>query len=74
MRKHPVMGATLMLCIGLLAGCSTPAAITLKDGRELQSLDTPEFDEDSGFYEFKQPDGKLTRLNKDEVRSIKDLD
>ncbi|MBF8741410.1 YgdI/YgdR family lipoprotein [Pseudomonas guariconensis] len=57
----------------VLAGCSTPSQIILNDGREIQTFDTPEFDKASGFYEFKQIDGKPTRINKDQVRSIKDL-
>ena len=34
---------------------------------------TPKFDKDSGFYEFEQLDGKQTRINKDQVRTVKDL-
>ena len=47
--------------------------ITLNDGREIQTVDTPKFDEDAGFYEFEQLDGKKTRVNKDQVRTVKDL-
>jgi len=65
----------LVLAIGLgtLAGCASPTVITLNDGREIQAVDTPQFDEDSGFYEFEQLDGKRTRVNKDQVRTVKDL-
>lgn len=65
----------LMLALGLatLAGCSSPTVITLNDGREIQAVDTPQYDEDSGFYEFKQLDGKETRINKDQVRTVKEL-
>ncbi|MNC75026.1 putative lipoprotein YgdR precursor [compost metagenome] len=67
--------ATFMLALGLaaLAGCSSPAVITLNDGREIQSVDTPKYDARSGFYEFEQLDGKQTRINKDQVRTVKDL-
>ncbi|MFJ2366636.1 YgdI/YgdR family lipoprotein [Pseudomonas sp. NPDC087697] len=67
--------ATLMLTLGLatLAGCSSPTVITLNDGREIQSVDTPKYDSKSGFYEFEQLDGKQTRVNKDQVRTVKDL-
>jgi len=27
----------------------------------------------TGFYEFQQLDGKRTRINKDQVRTVKDL-
>ncbi|WP_263265121.1 YgdI/YgdR family lipoprotein [Pseudomonas sp. RIT-PI-S] len=65
----------LMLAAGLaaLAGCSTPTVITLNDGREIQAVDTPKYDEESGFYEIEQLDGKQTRVNKDQVRTVKEL-
>ena len=67
--------ATFMLALGLatLAGCASPAVITLNDGREIQAVDAPKYDEDSGFYEFEQLDGKETRINKDQVRTVKEL-
>lgn len=65
----------VLLAVGMaaLAGCSTPNVITLNDGREIQTVDTPKYDDDTGFYEFKQLDGKVTRINKDQVRTVKEL-
>ncbi|WXL24187.1 YgdI/YgdR family lipoprotein [Ectopseudomonas mendocina] len=65
----------LFIAFGLatLAGCSSPAVITLNDGREIQTIDEPVFDEDSGFYEFQQLDGKRAKVNKDQVRTVKEL-
>ncbi len=65
----------LVLAAGLfaLAGCSSPSVITLNDGREIQTVDQPEYDSDSGFYEFEQLDGKRTKVNKDQVRTVKEL-
>lgn len=71
--KKRLLPALLIGAFATLAGCSTPSLITLNDGRELQSVDEPQFDQDSGFYEFQQLDGKRTRVNKDQVRSISDL-
>ncbi|MDR2307007.1 MAG: YgdI/YgdR family lipoprotein [Paucimonas sp.] len=71
--KKFLLPALLLGAFATLAGCSTPSVITLNDGRELQTTDTPKFDRNSGFYEFKQLDGKPTRINKDQVQSIKDL-
>ncbi|WP_136475634.1 YgdI/YgdR family lipoprotein [Pseudomonas sp. DG56-2] len=68
-----VILATSALVLTLLSGCSTPSLIVLNDGREIQTLDTPEYDNKSGFYNFKQPDGKLQRVNKDQVNTIKSL-
>ena len=63
----------LALGLGALAGCASPTVITLNDGREIQAVDTPHSDEDSGFYEFEQLDGKRTRVNKDQIRTVKEL-
>ena len=67
--------AALMLAAGMaaLAGCASPTVITLNDGREIQAVDTPQYDEASGFYQFKQLDGKETRINKDQIRTVKEL-
>lgn len=65
----------LLLTLGLatLAGCASPSVITLNDGRELQTLDRPEYDEETGFYEFEQLDGKRAKVNKDQVQTVKEL-
>jgi hypothetical protein len=65
----------LLLTLGLaaLAGCASPSVITLNDGREIQTIDEPQFDENSGFYEFEQLDGKRAKVNKDQVRTVKEL-
>lgn len=67
--------AALLLALGLiiLAGCASPSVITLNDGRELQTQDQPNYDEDSGFYEFQQLDGTRAKVNKDQVRTIHEL-
>ena len=61
------------LTLSLLAGCSTPSLIVLNSGQEIQTLDEPKYDAKSGFYEFKQPDGKPQRINKDQVNTIRTL-
>ncbi|MDF3194708.1 MAG: YgdI/YgdR family lipoprotein [Gammaproteobacteria bacterium HGW-Gammaproteobacteria-13] len=65
----------LLLTLGLVAltGCASPSVITLNDGREIQTIDEPDFDESSGFYEFEQLDGKRAKVNKDQVRTVKEL-
>ncbi|HBM07113.1 MAG TPA: YgdI/YgdR family lipoprotein, partial [Pseudomonas sp.] len=47
--------------------------ITLNDGREIQTLDQPEYDDEAGFYEFEGIDGKPGRVNKDQVRTVQEL-
>ncbi len=61
------------IAFGLLVGCASPSLIVLNDGREIYTLDTPIYDKKSGFYEFEQPGGKTTRINKDQVQTIKRL-
>jgi hypothetical protein len=74
MKQRTIPAALLLaLSLGTLAGCASPTVITLNDGREIQAVDTPKFDDDTGFYEFKQLDGKETRVNKDQVRTVKEL-
>lgn len=72
--KQRTLAAFLLACgLVTLAGCSTPSVITLNDGREIQTTDRPDFDDDTGFYEFEQLDGKRTKVNKDQVRTVKEL-
>lgn len=68
--KKLLLPALLLGTFATLAGCSTPSLITLNDGREMQAVDAPKFEKDSGFYEFQQLDGKRTRINKDQVLSL----
>ncbi|MFP5426713.1 MAG: YgdI/YgdR family lipoprotein [Gammaproteobacteria bacterium] len=72
MNKY-LLPALLIGACATLAGCATPSLITLNDGREIQAVDQPHYDRNSGFYEFEQLDGKRTRINKDQVRTISDL-
>ncbi|MEL7558547.1 YgdI/YgdR family lipoprotein [Stutzerimonas chloritidismutans] len=68
-------GPALAVLVGmaLLTGCSSPSVITLNDGREIQTLDQPEYDDEAGFYEFEGIDGKPGRVNKDQVRTVQEL-
>ncbi|KGK83432.1 YgdI/YgdR family lipoprotein [Pseudomonas stutzeri] len=59
--------------LGALTGCANPSVITLNDGREIQTLDHPEYDEESGFYEYEQLDGNPGKVNKDQVRTVREL-
>jgi hypothetical protein len=65
----------VLLTLGLIAltGCASPTVITLNDGREIQAIDEPIFDDETGFYEFEQLDGKRAKVNKDQVRTVKEL-
>ncbi|CAI8854437.1 MULTISPECIES: YgdI/YgdR family lipoprotein [Pseudomonas] len=71
--KNGLLPTLLIGALATLAGCSTPSQITLNDGREFQAVDAPYYDRAAGFYEFKQLDGKVIKVNKDQVRTITDL-
>ncbi|MBJ9977270.1 YgdI/YgdR family lipoprotein [Pseudomonas sp. S75] len=73
MIQRTIPAFLLALGLATVAGCASPTVITLNDGREIQAVDKPSYDEDSGFYEFEQLDGKKARINKDQVRTVKEL-
>ena len=73
MSKRILPAFLVAAAFAALAGCSSPTVITLNDGREIQAVDTPTYDDESGFYEFEQLDGKVNRVNKDQVRTVKEL-
>ncbi|MBS7661271.1 YgdI/YgdR family lipoprotein [Pseudomonas lalucatii] len=73
MARRTIPAILLTLGLVTLAGCAAPSVITLNDGRELQTLDQPRYDEASGFYEFEQLDGTRAKVNKDQVQTIHEL-
>lgn len=73
MTRQILSALFIALGFSLLAGCSTPSVITLNDGRELQTVDTPQYNDETGFYEYEQLDYKPARVNKDQVFTIKEL-
>ncbi len=73
MRSGIAPTLTLLLGLFVLAGCSSPSVITLNDGREIQTLDRPDYDDESGFYEYEGLDGNPGKVNKDQVRTVKEL-
>ncbi len=56
-----------------LVACSTPYQMTLKDGTVIEMANEPEFDKNTGFYQFTTVEGKNARINKDEVIEIKEM-
>lgn len=73
MKKPLALAAILTISFGVLAGCSSPSLITLKDGSEIQTVDKPVFNKKTGFYEYKQINGKEAAINKDDIITIKRL-
>ncbi|MGI0119903.1 YgdI/YgdR family lipoprotein [Zooshikella sp. RANM57] len=56
--------------IGLIAGCASPQVIKMKDGSSVTTPDEVEFNEETGFYEYEDVDGRLRTINKDEIVTI----
>ncbi|MBU2711430.1 MULTISPECIES: YgdI/YgdR family lipoprotein [Zooshikella] len=68
------MRAVLPLVLfAALTGCSTPHLITLQDGTHIQTVDTPDFNEDTGFYEYETDNGNDESVNKNVVKKIREL-
>jgi Bacterial protein of unknown function (DUF903) len=65
MRRSVAMA--MALAAVLVSGCATPYVIHLKNGDVIESRDQPDFDRDSGFYEFEDLSGRRVRLNRDEI-------
>lgn len=59
--------------VAVLAGCSSPSTITQRDGSQITTADEPQYNDDTGFYEYEK-DGSKVRLNKDDVKSIEEID
>ncbi|WP_211826063.1 YgdI/YgdR family lipoprotein [Kistimonas asteriae] len=58
----------------VLAGCATPSAVHLNDGTRIDAVDTPSYDDDSGFYTIETVDGKERQINKAVIQSIEALE
>jgi len=72
MKKGAVVGICLFALMALVA-CSTPYRMMLKDGTVVEMAGEPEFDKDTGFYEYQALDGKNVRVNKEQVVEIKEM-
>ena len=54
-----------------LAGCATPTVVTLQNGTQYLTEDTPNTRTADGFYEFEDISGKKVRVRADEVATIR---
>ena len=69
--KKILIGLVLISCMAF-TGCSSPYTIYLKDGTIVETSCKPSFDEDSGFYESKDTNGKKVQINKNEVLKMQE--
>lgn len=70
--KNNIIFCFVFVLVSTLVGCSSPHTMMLRDGRLLELADEPEFNKHTGFYEFETTDGKMVRINKNEVIEIKE--
>ncbi|MGA8132836.1 MULTISPECIES: YgdI/YgdR family lipoprotein [Pseudomonas] len=66
----PLLAATFLS----VAGCSTPTVVTLQNGTEYITRDTPQTHSADGFYEFKDISGKEVRVKASDVATVKPKD
>jgi len=66
----PLLAAALLS----VAGCSTPTVVTLQNGTEYITRDTPQTHSADGFYEFKDISGKEVRVKASDVATVKPKD
>ncbi|WP_339532171.1 YgdI/YgdR family lipoprotein [Pseudomonas mucidolens] len=67
--KHlwlPLVALTFLV----LAGCSTPTVVTLQNGTQYLTKDTPNAKTPDGFYEFTDIAGKRVRVKAADVATV----
>lgn len=57
-----------------LSGCSTPTVVTLQNGTQYLTQDTPKTKSEDGFYEFRDISGKKIRVKADDVATVRKQD
>jgi hypothetical protein len=57
-----------------LAGCASPTVVTLQNGTQYLTEDTPNTRTADGFYEFEDISGRKVRVRADEVATIRKED
>ena len=58
---------------GTLAACSSPHEMTTRDGQTIVTGERPDMDDDKDFITYER-DGTESRINKSEVREIREVD
>lgn len=72
MKFKTLMLASTVTGFAILAGCSSPSVINKSDGSQVMTSDKPEYNDDTGFYEYNK-DGNRVQINKDDVKSIEEV-
>ncbi|HTK02897.1 MAG TPA: YgdI/YgdR family lipoprotein [Bordetella sp.] len=64
--------AMSLATVAVLAGCSSPSVVNTRDGSQIVTPDTPQYDKKSGMYQY-QDNGREVQINKDDVKSIQQV-
>lgn len=72
MNRYCLLAASVSIA-GMLAACSSPHEMTTRDGQTIVTSDRPDVDDDKDFITYER-DGNETRINKSEVRDIREVD
>lgn len=72
MTLKTLMLASTIAGFAVLAGCSSPSVVNNRDGSQTMTADEPQYNEDTGFYEYDK-DGHKVQVNKDDVKSIEEV-
>lgn len=68
--KKMIIG--VMICMSFLIGCATKYQIVLKDGQKLKAVTKPTLDQNTGYYNYVDEDGKKVLLKEADVLLIKE--
>lgn len=68
-----IMTLALLTGAGILVGCSSPSVVQKRDGSQVVTPDEPQYNKDTGFYEYEQG-GRKHQMNKDDVKTIEEVD
>ena len=69
------MGLPLVVLTFLVvAGCTTQTVVTLQNGTQYLTKDTPKTKTADGFYEFTEIAGKRVRVKADDVATVRKED
>jgi major membrane immunogen (membrane-anchored lipoprotein) len=70
-----VLGLPLAVAALLaLGGCSSPTVVTLQNGTQYLTKDTPKIKNGDGFYEFEDISGKHVKVKADDVATVRKED
>lgn len=71
--RNSLLPLLLALLLLLPACASHVYSVNMKNGDTYQAEEEPEFHEESGSYRFKDTNGKIIMVNKDDVQAIQQI-